>query len=469
MSQHQTAQKDKVPVFEKLMYGAGSGSFQLSNDGVKGLANPIYNITLGLDLALLGFIMMLTRLFDAFNDPVMAKISDDFRSRWGRRRPFIFVGSFLAAAAFIVVWMVPESWKGQTWMLFGYCLATMFLFDACATIQVVPYHTLGLEMTADHHERTSVAGYKMVFSFVFTLILPWIFRFAQSDKFGGNTMAGMRYWSFIIAALIIAGGILPAIFVKERYYKLASQQSKIAFWPSFKTTLQNRPFLLLTGLLLLTGFGGGLVHAFGPYIVYYYMFDGDTKLGQTLVAQGSNIFSILALISTPIAVWLSARVGKVQMLTGLIVLGLVASASTFFLYSKEMPRLIYVVYALQAPVAAGFWTIITSMKADICDDDELRHGRRREAMFGAVGNWVTKTALSSTHFFSGLMLNATGLNIALKGNQAPATFLSMRVLFAVVPVVSSALALWLLWYYPLNGRRMAEIRAELEARRDTIS
>ncbi|MBC8119943.1 MAG: MFS transporter, partial [Burkholderiaceae bacterium] len=79
----------RVPFFEKLMYGIGSGSFQLSSDGVKGLANPIYNITMGLNLAYVGLVLMIARFVNAFVDPVIGKWSDDFRSRWGRRRPFI--------------------------------------------------------------------------------------------------------------------------------------------------------------------------------------------------------------------------------------------------------------------------------------------------------------------------------------------------------------------------------------------
>lgn len=461
--------RDKaVPFVEKLMYGIGSGSFQLSNDGVKGLANPIFNITMGLNLALVGFVLMIARLFDAFTDPIIGKWSDDFRSRWGRRRPFIFVGSFLTAGAFILIWMVPESWRGDTVPLFTYYLLAMLLFYFCSTIQVVPYHTLGLEMTPDYHERTVIAGYKMVFSFLFTLFLPWVFYLAQTSATGGSTMAGMRYWSYIIAAAIVLGGVLPAFFVKERYYKLACQQTKIPFWTGLKFTFQNRAFLILTAIILVIGIGGGLVGAFGQYIVFYYMFEGDTREGAQLVAQASNLFSVVAILSTPAVAWLSARYGKIHMLSYLIILGMVASASSFFLYNKEMPYLIMLVYLLQAPQAAGFWTLTTSMKADICDDDEIRHGMRREGMFGSVGGWVMKTALSSTHFLSGLMLNATGLDPDLGGNQPEGTFMSMRVLFAVVPILFSLVALVLLWIYPLTSKRMREIRNELEARRQAV-
>jgi len=463
-----TATVDKVPFREKLFYGAGSGSFQLSSDGVKGLANPIYNITLGLNPALVGLVLMIARLFDAFTDPLIGKLSDDARTRWGRRRPFIFVGSFLTAGSFILIWFVPESWAGNTWPLFTYYLIAMLIFYFCATIQVVPYHTLGLEMTPDYNERTVVSSYKMMFSFIFTLFLPWIFRLAQSDVFEGNTMAGMRYWSFILAGLIIVGGILPAIFVKERYYKLASGQSKIPFWRGFRLTLQNKPFMVLTGIILTMGLGNGMVHALGPYIVYYHIFDGDTKAGAGLIAVASNCFSVLAIISIPFLTALSKRIGKVRMLQLLIILGMVSSLSSFFLYSKSMPYLVIIVYLLSAPAAAGFWTLTGSMKADICDDDELNNGLRREGMFGAVGGWIMKTMLSCTFLLSGLILEGTGFRVELKGDQLPETIMGMRIWFALVPAVSSGLGLFLLAHYSLSSGRMAEIRKELESRRQTV-
>lgn len=467
-SPKQTAKADKVPFIEKLFYGAGSGSFQLSNDGVKGLAYPIYNITLGLSPSLVGLVLMIARLFDAFTDPIIGKISDDTRTRWGRRRPFIFVGSFLTAGAFILIWMVPESFSHQTWPLFTYYLIAMLIFYFCATIQVVPYHTLGLEMTPDYNERTVVSSYKMIFSFIFTMFLPWIFRFAQSDVFAGNTMAGMRYWSYILAGAIIVGGVLPAIFVKERYYKLACGQDKVPFWHGFRLTLQNKPFMYLTAIILTIGLGNGMVFSLGPYIVYYHMYGGDTKAGAEMLAIGANCFSIAAIVSIPILTRLSAIIGKVKMLRILVIVGVLASLSTFIFYTPANPYLIIVVYLLQAPTAAGFWTLTGSMKADICDDDELKNGMRREGMFGAVGGWIMKTMLSFTFLFAGLILEGTGFNVELKGNQAPETLLWMRILFAMVPAISSAIGLFLLSKYTLTSSRMAEIREELEQRRQTI-
>lgn len=466
-AEHRTAEKDKIPFLEKLFYGVGSGSYQLSGDGVKSLANPIYNITLGLSPSLIGLVLMISRIFDAFTDPLIGRWSDNARTRWGRRRPFIFVGSFLTALAFVLVWMVPESWAGQTQPLFIYYLCAMLVFYFCATIQVVPYHTLGLEMTADYDERTSVSAYKMVFSFAFSLLLPWVFRFAQSDAFSGGTMAGMRYLSYILAGVIIAGGVLPAIFVKERYYKVAQTQAKIPFWVSARQTLANRQFLVLTGVILVSSYGPGMVGSLAPYIIYYHMYGGDTKAGAEMAAIGANVFSVAAILFTPLIVRWSARWGKVRVLQAMVWLGIFNSVMTLVLFSPQAHWLVVVYFFLQAPTA-GFWVVTNSMKADICDDDELRHGGRREGMFGAVGGWIGKVGLSLTYLFAGLILDGTGFKVELKGDQSPDTLWSMRLLFAAVPIVTSLLSLYFLRKYSLDRARMAEIRAQLEARRSAI-
>jgi GPH family glycoside/pentoside/hexuronide:cation symporter len=462
---HATAAKDKVPFVEKVMYGLGSGSFQLSTDGVKGMANDIFNVTLHVPPSWIGLVQTIYRFFDALTDPLMGKISDNFRSRWGRRRPFIFVGSFLTALAFVLIWQVPAHWDHKSIMV--YYMLSLFFFDICCTIQTVPYHTLGLEMTADYHERTVVAGYKMIFSFAFTMTLPWVFRIAQSDYFP-DTMTGVRTLSWFVAIMVVVGGVLPAIFVKERYYQVAKNQAKMGFWTSTKLTFSNRAFLLLTAILLLGGIGGGLVGMFGKYIIYYYIMGGDTVEGASLAAIGANVFQIAAIICIPLMTWVSKRIGKVHTLKAMIVLGMFGSLTTLIFYNQSLPYLLLISFFISAPQAAGYWTITGSMKADICDDDELRNGTRREGMFGAVGNWVMKTALALTAFLSGLMLELTGFDAALLGNQDPDALWSMRIMYALVPAAFSGTALLLLHFYPLNERRMFEIRKELEARRSSV-
>jgi GPH family glycoside/pentoside/hexuronide:cation symporter len=471
---HIVPEKDRIPVIEKLMYGMGSGSFQLASEGIKGLAMPIFNITLGMSPTLIGLVLMLSRLYDAFTDPIMGKISDDTKSRFGRRRPYIFFGAILTASAFILVWYVPIGWTSSIknpWYsnaVFIWYLFTMLFFYTCSTIQNVPYHTLGLEMTADHHERTVVSGYKMFFSFCFAVFIPWIFPLALNTTMFPNALVGIRYLSWYIAIAIILGGVLPAFFVKERYYRIASQAAKFPFFKGLKLTFQNKPFLILTGILLTTGIGSNMVSAMGPYVVYYYMYSGDVKVGADQWALASNAFTAGAIISLPLMTWFCSRYGKVNTLKLVVVIGFIGSISKFYLYNKSIPELLYISQILMAPLAAGFWTITTSMKSDICDDDELRNGSRREGMFGAVGNWVTKVTFAFTFLLAGIALEITGFDAGLGAKQDPQSLFWMRILFSTIPAVSNIIAFGLLILYPLNERRLNEIRTELETRRGEV-
>jgi GPH family glycoside/pentoside/hexuronide:cation symporter len=465
MSKHVTEKKDKVPLFEKLMYGAGSGSFQMANDGVNSLANPIFNITLGLRPGMIGLVQMIARISDAFTDPLMGSISDNTRTRFGRRRPYILIGAMMTAGAFMLIWRVPETWS--TNMIFWWYLVAMLWFYVCTTIQNIPYHTLGLEMTADHHERTVVSSYKMMFSFIFTFGIPWIFRIAQSDHFT-SVMQGVRTISWFVAASILIGGMLPAFFVKERYYHIASKAKKMPFKQGVRLTLQNKAFRVLTGILLTTGIAGGMVGQMGFYIANYHIYDGNLKAGTQLFAIGANIFTVCSLVSLPLMNILCSRIGKVNTLRVVVGIGLVGALSNFFLYNKEFPYLLLISQILAAPVAAGFWTITASMKADICDDDELRNGSRREGMFGSIGNWIMKMTGACTLLLAGIILESTGFDRSLGGNQPAGTIFQMRILFSVVPAIAGCLGLVMLKIYPLSEKRLEEIRTQLEARRSGV-
>lgn len=472
MTEHVTAQKDKVPVKEKLLYGAGSGSFQMAGDGVKQLINPIFNITLGVSPAMIGLVLMFRAVLDAFTDPIMGKISDATRSRFGRRRPYIFIGALLTAMAFMLIWRVPVGMYepvSDLHALFFWLLFTMLLFSICTTIQNVPYHTLGLEMTPDYHERTSVASYKMFFSFVFILFVPWVYRVAQADMFDG-VMPGVQTISWFIAGAIFLGGILPALFVKERYYKVAQKEgNKARFIDDLRMTFKNKSFLIVTGIILTSAIGSGMVNILGLYIIFYYVYGGDTVAGSQLSAIGANVFTVAAIISLPLVNALSKRIGKVPTMRIMVYLAIIGSLSKFFLYNQEYPYLLLFNQIMMAPLAAGFWTLATSMKADVCDDDEHRHGMRREGMFGSIGNWITKMSGASIALISMLILEATGFDIKYGAEQPEEALLRMRILFSLIPAAFVVFDLWLLKIYPLTHERMIEIRKELEERRSTVN
>lgn len=121
---------------------------------VQYMARPIYQIVLGLNPLLFGIAMTIPRVWDAFTDPIMGSISDNFRSRYGRRRPFAFAGAILTGITFASIWLVPRNWGEHA--MFAYLVGTSLLYFTATTIFSVPLTSLSYEMTPGYHERTRV-------------------------------------------------------------------------------------------------------------------------------------------------------------------------------------------------------------------------------------------------------------------------------------------------------------------------
>lgn len=125
---------------------------------------------------------------------------------------------------------------------------------------------------------------------------------------------------------------------------------------------------------------------------------------------------------------------------------------------------------LPAPLIAfglgGLFTLMPSMIADVVDEDELTTNERREGMYGSIFWWVVKVGMAGALAGGGFLLNATGFDVELAGDQTVDTLTMMRIFDAFIPVVSSAIAIWAIVAYPITEKRALEIRAELESRRE---
>jgi GPH family glycoside/pentoside/hexuronide:cation symporter len=136
------------------------------------LVMPIYNVGLGVDARLVGIALGALRLLDAFTDPFMGNLSDNTRSRWGRRRPYIFAGAILGAVLYAMIWMPPAS-LGETG-LFVYLLVVSTLFFVAYTIFSIPFGALVFEMTPDTHERTRIISCRTFFLGAALIAIPWL-------------------------------------------------------------------------------------------------------------------------------------------------------------------------------------------------------------------------------------------------------------------------------------------------------
>lgn len=454
--------EDGIPPPRKVAYGVGAVVLQTGNNTIQNMGNIIFNIELGVGLPLIGFGMMLFRVFDALLDPFVGNLSDNTRTRWGRRRPYIFTGAILSAISFPLIWLVPESW-GET-ATFAYFLATSILFFLCFTIYVVPYETLSAELSPDYHERTSVVAYRSFFSKVAIILGGWIFAITQLPIFE-NTMEGMRWTALGIGILILGTGLMPAFFCRERFHKTAEHQRKVTFVESLKLSISNKPFLLIIGILLFVTTGNNLVGSLGQYINIYYIFGGDKESASIMQGYFWTIFMGTSLLTIPAAIWISKRHGKRSLILLTLCLTLVGTLSKWWLFTPAHPEWQLIVAFILGLGGTGFWVGLVSLIGDAADYDEYHNNARREGSLTSIYTWVFKFSLAITIFLGNLLLQSTGFDAALGGNQTPQTFLLMRILFVGFTSVAIIISIVLILHYPISETKAYAIRHELELRR----
>jgi glycoside/pentoside/hexuronide:cation symporter, GPH family len=460
-----TAQGDRVPLSQKILYSAATVALIPGNQILDRIALVVLNTSLAINPTLVGAAMAIFRIWDAFTDPVMGTISDNHRSRWGRRRPFMILGAVLCAITFPLMWMMSAEWTPFT--IFLYFVGAGLAYYTALTIYSVPYWSVVAEMTPDTHERTNVIAFRAVVINIVTISMGWLSWFITLSCFD-SMLEGARWLGFITGGLFLTFGLIPMLFLKEPFYERASQQEKISLWGSLRDTLTNRIFLVLVSMMLLMTIGMQTVGTLGFYVSIYYVFGGDKTTAGLVAGYAGTAMMLTSILSIPVFSWLDRHYGKI---TALLICGigfLFATLSQWFLVTPAHPYWQIISAALIGPAVTGIWIILPSMQTDVIDYDELQTGCRREGSYTAILGWIQKLGFALSVLLAGLILDFSGFDVKLDAAQTPDTLFKMRALFVFFPVAMAAGMLALVRFYPLNEERCHEIRLQLEARRGTI-
>lgn len=470
-----TAPADRVPLTHKIAYGSGGFVNNLLAGSIGGMT-IVLNLGLGMNPALVGLLGAIPRLTDALTDPLMGYVSDHTRSRWGRRRPFIFVGAIAASLTFALLWQLPSMSESEA-SLFWLFLGASMVFFLAYTVFATPWVALGYELTPDYHERTRVMGVQSFISQIAYLLTPWLLWFMQLEFFG-DVIEGAEALAWLIALVCVVMGVIPAIVLRERHFdadtgstQAAPQQTQSidasirSFGAGFMATIRFRPFLMLCGATFLVFNGFMLISSFQFYVIIFYVFAGDQQLGAMYAGWSGTIGAVSTFLVIIFVTWLGTRVGKRRAFYVSISISMVGFALKWFCYDPEIPWLLLVPAPLMAFGLGALFPLMGSMIADVCDLDELETAERREGMFGAIFWWVVKLGMAAALAGGGILLNATGFDVELGGAQSERTITLMRAFDAFVPVATSGLAIWIVSRFPITEARAAEIREALEARR----
>ncbi|MFH2136918.1 MAG: MFS transporter [Candidatus Omnitrophota bacterium] len=483
-----TAAEDRISFSQKIYYGLG----MLCNNLIPaalGCMVVVLNLGLGMNPVLVGYIMSFPRLTDAFTDPIMGYISDNTRSRFGRRRPYIFFGAIFLGLIFALMWQINTGHSEMFYFWF-FMIGCILLFIA-NTVFSTPFIAFGYEMTPDYHERTRVMAWANWFGQIPWLLCPWFWWMMANKKFFETSVDGAKFIALAVGGAVVVFGVLPAIFCKERFKTVAEgEAAKVytkgmlnhikEFLKGFFITIKCRPFLKICTATFFLFNGFMMVAGLGLYVLIYFVFGGDEVMG----GKYNGLFGTTSALSTifiviPIVTRLATKIGKRRAFITSTSISMIGFLIKWWCFNPKYSSLIVVdifgikdvqiIILLPAILISfgigGLFTLMGAMMADTCDIDELNSGQRREGVFGAIYWWTVKLGMSVAFALSGHILNLTGFSVELGKAQTAKTLVLMRIFDISVPILTSLIAILAIFFYKITEPRAREIRTELESRR----
>lgn len=469
-----TAERDKIPLLQKIMFASGENmNFVCTGLMTSVLWMPFFNIGLGLKPYVLGVVLMIYRAWDAFTDPIIGNWSDNARTRWGRRRPFLVVGAVLTALVYPFFWHMPDGLSENG--MIAYLLGTGLVYFLFYTLWSMPYYGMQLELTPDYDERTRLAAWCSFFGKLGYFVGGWVLAFVTSERFldpatgKPDIVRGVQFLSWIVAGVILVVGLLPPLFVRERHAPAAGGEAakapRASLWQSVRESAGCAPLWHLVGGSFFLVVGSGAVATLGQYLNFYYVNHGDLHAANIIGGWKSSVVVTAGIAGIPIWTRLARRHDKRTMVVAMMLTSMGGHLLNYVCLTPEHPYLQIVSGVFESAAISAIWLFVPSMKADTADYDEWHTARRREGSLNAFFSWFVKVAHTVSFFLGGVLLELTGFLDPKLARQPPEVLERMMTIYIWVPLAAWGLGLWCLWRYPLGRSRMAEIRGDLERRR----
>jgi GPH family glycoside/pentoside/hexuronide:cation symporter len=444
----------RIPLHQLAAYGFLTVPLAVAGLPIAIYVAPLYTDHLGLGLTSVGIALMATRLLDIFVDPLVGRLSDASRSRFGRRLPFMAAGVPLMM---IGTWQVFIPSPGAT---AGSLFVWLSLFYIGWALVTVPYGAWGAELSNDYHERSRISGTRELWSVVgllFAVSFPLLVRSPETNEsFAIQETAAIA--SDVAAMGIATLILLPVAFmITALNVPIGTHAITEAKWDSINThtLLANKPLLLLVGASLLSGLSAGMNQT---TVVHYYRHRaGLSEQADMLIF----LFFIAALVGAPFWVWLARRLEKHVAMAWSSLLGVIFSAAIVVVPNGNLGGFAFIQlgsgFAYAGPLILG-----ASMAADVIDLDWLRGGQQRSALFVAVFGITKKLSEALGVGIALPMMEAMGFSTTNAASSASQT--SLVVVNVVLPSLFAAIAIPFILAYPITEARQRIIRRYIDRR-----
>ncbi len=422
----QTSGKLSVPT--KLFYGVGSVAFGVKDQGFSYLLLIFYNQVVGLPSATVGLAIMVALMFDSLLDPIMGQVSDNWRSRWGRRHPFMYAAALPVAASYLLLWNPPQDWSHGA--LFIYLIVVAVIIRSFITMYEIPSAALAPELTTDYDERTKVLAYRHFFGWFGGLVMTVLALKVFLKPDAENPIGQLNRAGYQTYALVASGVMLVAIIVSSlgthrhiANFKMPPQR-KVSLGQLAKEmfgTLTHKSFLVLMGAGLFNAMASGLVLSLSLYFNTYFW---QLPSGQIAILAMATFVS--AVLAFALAAPLSKRLGKktaaqITKVLAFLIAFTPISLRLLGVFPENGDPILLPLLFVQTALSTAFTItsaiLISSMIADVVEDSELRTGRRSEGLFFSAAAFVSKAVSGVGIFASAMILLAIGFPQDAKPGQ----------------------------------------------------
>ena len=446
-----------LPLRVKATWATGAFGVAILMNGISALALFYFVTVLRIPAAVAGFLIFLSKLYDAVSDPVTGYLSDRTGGTEGRRRPWLFWGALVSAVSFFGVFTVPfvGPWpsmtEGEGLLAALYVLAALLLYTTGYSLFNVPYMAMPAEMTTGYHERSSIHGWRVMFAsvggFLSQSAAGAVLELMGKD-WDAHAAVGALGGALILAAMLTAWwGTREAPFHPQTDTRLPLREQILGF-------MRNLPFQQILAIKLVQLIG---VSASSGGLMFFLVSVIDMPLTRLPLIGGPMVLAVL--LGTPLLVRLSKRVGKrsayacSSVLTGLVGL------SWMYAMPGEPVALLALRGFVNGLAFAGNVVFAMSMLTDAMELDYHRTGLRREGMYSALYSFVEKLAAALGPLILGFALAYAGFDPKTPPREVTDEVRQAVLLsIAYIPAAMSVLALLILAFYKLDEQQLRALR-----------
>jgi len=437
---------EKLSGWLKLAYGMPSVAGAAMIIPVLIHVNPFYSDTVLVPLSMVALALPLARIFDAVLDPFAGWLSDHTHTRWGRRRPWIFVASPLAALVFVALF-TPPTWLDthQAALWFGITMMTFFMLN---TAYGLPHAALGPELTLDYHERSSLFSVREGFALIGTLVAS-VAPILLVNHYGGDKRHAFMVMAIAYAVVMVALYWLLVAVVRERPDFATRESNPLV--PGVRRALRNRPFAVLGVSYIVGSIPGAIPGLLMPYFSHYVLNPPpiDAKTADDWFGIFLLFYFLSGLICLPLWLYFAKRFGKLNTWLASFAPGIVGGFSLFLLGPGDNLGCLALICLSGSSFGAGLF-LPPAIQADVVDYDELYTGKRREAQYLAFWGLVPKFIIIPSSSIPLAVLASLGYrpNVA----QTPEVLFALRAIFALTPASFSVLAYFVARRFPIDEK-----------------